>query len=88
MNQQQIASAFKVLGGRERIQIIQYLSSGKKCVCKILEHLKLPQNLVSYHLGVLRKANLITATKDGKWVHYSLNKKSLKELNVFLKEVL
>lgn len=84
MDQKQIASALKTLGGVERIRIIRYLSSGEKCVCKIFEHLKLPQNLVSYHLGVLRKANLITAIKDGKWIRYSLNKKSFKELTLFL----
>ena len=79
-----IAQAFKVLGGSERIKIIQYLSSGEKCVCGIFKHLKLPQNLTSYHLGELRKNNLIIARKEGKWVHYSLNEKSFGELRNFL----
>lgn len=88
MNHKKIAQAFKVLGGSERIKIISYLSTGEKCVCGIFKHLKLSQNLVSYHLGELRKNNLITARKDGKWVHYSLNEKSFKELKTFLCEVL
>ncbi|MFA5831279.1 MAG: metalloregulator ArsR/SmtB family transcription factor [Candidatus Paceibacterota bacterium] len=84
MNHKNIAQAFKVLGGSERIKIIRYLSSGEKCVCGIFKHLKLPQNLVSYHLGELRKNNLIIARKEGKWVHYSLNGKSFGELRNFL----
>ncbi len=87
MNNKTIAQAFKVLGGKERIQIIQYLSTGEKCVCGILKHLKLPQNLVSYHLGALRKNNLIMTRKEGKWVHYSLNKKSFSGLQEFLEKL-
>ncbi|MCX6736442.1 MAG: metalloregulator ArsR/SmtB family transcription factor [Candidatus Parcubacteria bacterium] len=87
MNHKKIAQTFKVLGGSERIKIIQYLSIGEKCVCEILENLKLPQNLVSYHLGTLRKSNLIIAHREGKWIHYSLNKKSFAELRGFLRKL-
>lgn len=88
MNHKNIAEAFKVLGGSERIKIIRYLATGEKCVCDIYKHLKLPQNLVSYHLAALRKNDLIIARKEGKWIHYSLNKEGLKELKTFLCEVL
>ncbi|MCK9352340.1 MAG: metalloregulator ArsR/SmtB family transcription factor [Candidatus Paceibacterota bacterium] len=88
MNYKKIANAFKVLGGSERIKIIRYLSTGEKCVCGIFKHLKLPQNLVSYHLGALRKKDLIIARKEGKWVYYSLNENGIEELKTFLCEVL
>ncbi|TRZ53243.1 ArsR family transcriptional regulator [bacterium] len=87
MNHKNIAQTFKVLGGRERMKIIQYLSTGEKCVCGILEHLNLPQNLVSYHLGALRKNDLIIARREGKWIHYSLNKKSFGKLQDFLRKL-
>jgi len=86
MNHKNMAQAFKVLGGSERIKIIRYLSTGEKCVCGIFKHLKLSQNLVSYHLSELRKNNLIIARKEGKWVYYSLNKKSFAELREFLEK--
>jgi ArsR family transcriptional regulator len=86
MNHKNIAQAFKVLGGSERIKIIQYLSTGEKCVCGIFKHLKLPQNLVSYHLSELRKNNLVVARKEGKWIHYSLNKESFGKLLDFLEK--
>lgn len=87
MKYEKIAGSLKVLGGIERIQIILYLSSGEKCVCSIFKHLKLPQNLVSYHLGILRKNGLIIGRKSGKWVHYSLDKKGIEELRAFLREI-
>lgn len=68
-----LSRLFKVLGGDVRLDLLRYLLTGEKCVCKIFAHLQLPQNLVSHHLGVLRKNQFISARKDGKWVHYSLN---------------
>ena len=87
MEQKQIANILKNLGGRERLKIVLFLSSGAKCVCKICEHLKIPQNLASYHLSALRKASLVTSGKEGKWVYYSLNKKSFEQLQAFLKKI-
>lgn len=88
MKIKQIAELLKVLGGDVRLDIVSYLASGEKCVCRIFKYLKLPQNLVSHHLSVMRKNNLILAHKDGKWVHYSLNNEKIEELNSFLVEVL
>jgi len=88
MEQKQIANIFKSLGGEERLKLVLFLSSGEKCVCKIFEHLKIPQNLASYHLSALRKASLVTSRKEGTWVYYSLNKKSFKELQTFLKKII
>jgi ArsR family transcriptional regulator len=88
MNQKNIAEAFKVLGGSERIKIIRLLSSGEKCVCVIFKQVKLSQNLVSYHLSALRKNHLILARREGKRVYYSLNKKSFGELYEFLENII
>lgn len=88
MDNKQIAKLLKILGGGVRLNIVLYLSSGEKCVCNIFEHLKLSQNLVSHHLSVMRKNNLITARKDGKWVHYALNDSNLEKLYSFLRKIL
>ena len=83
-----ISEKFKVLGNETRLEIFKFLATGEKCVCNIFEHLKLAQNLVSHHLGVLRKSEIITSRKDGKWVHYSINTKEVKNLNEVLNKVL
>jgi ArsR family transcriptional regulator, arsenate/arsenite/antimonite-responsive transcriptional repressor len=63
-----------------RLRIFGYLSSGERCVCDVEQYMQLPQNLVSHHLGVLRDAGFIRARRDGRWVHYSVNKQILGEV--------
>jgi len=77
----------KTLGDNTRLDIILLLATGEKCVCEIFEKLKLPQNLVSHHLGILRQSNLIINRKEGKWVHYSLNRKNIEELQKVLVKI-
>lgn len=77
----------KILGVDVRLDIILLLASGEKCVCEIFKSLKLPQNLVSHHLGILRQSNLIINRKEGKWVHYSLNRKSMEEAQKLLTKI-
>lgn len=78
-----VLSLFKALGNQVRLDILRFLISGEKCVCKIFEHLNLSQNLVSHHLGILRENELIQSRKDGKWVHYSLNTAHFESLKDF-----
>lgn len=82
-----LLQSLKTLGGNTRLDIILLLATGEKCVCEIFEKLKLPQNLVSHHLGILRQNNLIINRKEGKWVHYSLNKESMEELQRALMKI-
>ena len=79
-----LLSSFKALGNPVRLDIIHFLGSGEKCVCKIFTHLNLPQNLVSHHLGILRESGLIKSRKEGKWVHCSLDLECLSNLKSFL----
>lgn len=68
---------FHVLGNATRMRIILDLATGEKCVCNIFKRLKLPQNLVSHHLGILRRKGVIRSRRAGKWVYYTLNEKQL-----------
>lgn len=84
---QQFARLLKALGGDIRLNIISYLASGEKCVCHIYEYFKLPQNLVSHHLGILRESGLIKGRNDGKWVYYSLNEQNIEKVTHFLQKI-
>lgn len=77
-----------VLSDKNRLSIVLFLAKGEQCVCEIFEYLKLPQNLTSHHLGVLRKKGLIAGRKDGRWVRYSLNKEKIKELGGFFDKII
>lgn len=74
----------KAIAEENRFQIVKLLSEKSLCVCEIEEELMLSQNLVSHHLSVLKKAELIDACRCGKNNYYTLNKKSLKNLNKIL----
>jgi DNA-binding transcriptional ArsR family regulator len=69
-----LADFLRILSDGNRIRILCLLKSGEKCVCEVWKHLKLQQNLVSHHLKILKKLNLITSRKEGLKVIYSLNR--------------
>jgi ArsR family transcriptional regulator len=79
---------FKTLADEARFDIVVLLASGPKCVCEIFEKLKLKQSIVSHHLGVLWKNGLVEISRDGKWVYYSLNRKSLCRLQKFIGKII
>jgi ArsR family transcriptional regulator len=64
----------KALADATRLRILHLLHAGEVCVCEIHESLKLPQSKVSRHLAYLRATEMVTARKDGLWVHYSLSR--------------
>lgn len=74
------ADILKALADERRLQIIDLLSCGKMCVCKLTENLDISQPNISHHLKVLKNADLIVGTKRGKWIDYELNQEKLKEL--------
>ncbi|MDD4477106.1 MAG: metalloregulator ArsR/SmtB family transcription factor [Patescibacteria group bacterium] len=69
---------------KNRFEILRFLKNDEKCVCEIWKHLKIPQNLASHHLKILKNLGLITAKKQGLWIICKLNKKNLKQNIKFL----
>ena len=70
---EQLASLFRLLADRTRLNLLMLLADGEKNVTSLCEVLKLPQPTVSHHLGLLRMSNLISNRRDGKQVFYDLN---------------
>ncbi len=81
---EKMPQTLKVLGSSIRLDILEYLRGGESCVCDIYDHLRIPQNLASHHLALLKKHDLIKAGKDGKWVYYSLNPSRFREIEGFI----
>jgi ArsR family transcriptional regulator len=73
-------SLFHALSDETRLEIMERLKEGEQCVCDLTEALKTGQSRLSFHLKVLKDAGLITDRPEGRWVHYSLNTDTLKEL--------
>ncbi len=82
-NLEKAAQFLKIISEENRLKILYLLKNGQKCVCEIWQALKLPQNLVSHHLGVLREFDLISSRKEGVKIFYTINKKTInKYLNL------
>lgn len=77
----------KAIAEENRFQIIKLLSEKPMCVCEIEAELKIPQNLVSHHLSVLKKTGLVEDCRCGKNNYYSLNKQSMGELKKIITEL-
>lgn len=63
---------FKALSNPVRLEIIDLLLDGEKCVCEIVEQLKYEQSHISKSLIKLKSAGLIQDRKEGLNVYYSL----------------
>jgi ArsR family transcriptional regulator len=55
-----------------RWRILAGLSDRPRCVCAIQDDVDVSASLLSYHLKALREAGLVTATRRGKWIDYTL----------------
>ena len=84
-----ITHFLKLIAEENRLKILCILNKEKEvCVCSILEELNLPQNLVSHHLKVLKDFDLISSRKEGRWIHYSINRKEINKYNKLLDKIL
>jgi ArsR family transcriptional regulator, arsenate/arsenite/antimonite-responsive transcriptional repressor len=55
-----------------RLELLEYLSSGERCVCEILPAFQRSQSTISKHLNILYEANILDRKVDGKRTVYSI----------------
>lgn len=84
MNTIDVALICKALGDSNRLQIVQILSDGEKCGCKLLEKFEISQPTLSHHMKILCECGLVETRKEGKWSHYSLNCDTLRAFKKFI----
>ena len=63
---------FRSLADRTRLRLIHLMSEQEICVCYFIEVIGAPQPKISRHLAYLRRAGLVAARREGKWMHYRL----------------
>ena len=61
---------FRALADRTRLRLLNLIGRDEVCVCYFVEVLKTPQPKISRHLAYLRRAGIVDARRDGKWMHY------------------
>ena len=64
-----------------RWTVLNHLAErGTSCVCVLQERVPVAANLLSYHLKVLRDAGLVTTSRRGRWIDYSLTEDASRRL--------
>ena len=63
---------FNALADQTRLRLLNLLAGDEICVCFFVEALRLSQPKISRHLAYLRRAGIVAARRDGKWIHYRL----------------
>jgi len=74
------AMYLKALSDETRLKIFDMLSNGELCACDILEEFNITQPTLSYHMKILSESGLVDSRRDGVWMKYSINRKSLEAL--------
>ena len=66
------AKIFNALADPDRLEILEFIRGGEKCVCEIIPHIGLIQPVVSRHLKILKDSGLVRDRKDGTKRLYSI----------------
>ena len=77
---EQVAERFRALSDPSRLRILLLLKEGERNVTGLTEALDLRQASVSKHLGILRRAGLVTSRRDGPQVLYRVADDSIYEM--------
>ena len=81
------AEAFKALSDPFRREILQLLKNGRMSAGEIGSHFDITGATISYHLSVLKKADLVTEMKEKNFVYYELNTSVVEEIMLWLSEL-
>lgn len=81
------AETFKALSDPVRREILQLLKNGKLSAGEIGSHFEMTGATISYHLNVLKKADLVWETKVKNYVYYELNTTVVEEVLLWLSEL-
>lgn len=75
---------FHALSDETRLEIIELLRRGERCVCELTDTLDAAQSRLSFHLRVLKDAGIVRDRKDGRWVYYELDREAFEEVETLV----
>ncbi len=78
---------FKALSDPIRRDILVMLKEGRMSAGQIAGHFDMTQATISYHLSILKKADLIWETKEKNFIYYHLNTSVVEEIMLWLSEL-
>jgi ArsR family transcriptional regulator, arsenate/arsenite/antimonite-responsive transcriptional repressor len=71
-NSLDLSPLFAALADRTRLRLLNLMNGREVCACYFVEILKQSQPKISRHLAYLRNAGIVSARREGKWMHYSI----------------
>ena len=81
------ADTFKALSDPVRRDILQMLKQGRLSAGEISGHFAMTNATISYHLSILKKADLVFETREGTYIYYELNASVLEEIMLWLSDL-
>ena len=82
-----LQATLKALSDPIRREILNLLKTGKLSAGEITEHFDVTAASISRHLSVLKEANLIRDTRQGKFIYYDINTSVLEETLLWIKDL-
>ncbi len=67
-----LAGLFAALADPTRLRLLNLMAGREVCVCYFVEILGQSQPKISRHLAYLRRAGIVAARREGKWMHYRI----------------
>jgi ArsR family transcriptional regulator len=67
-----LVKLFAALADPTRLRLLNLMNGREVCVCYFVEILKQGQPKISRHLAYLRRAGIVEARREGKWMHYRI----------------
>lgn len=81
------ATTFKALSDPIRRKILMLLKDGKLSAGEIAQHFEMTNATISYHLSILKKADLVFESKYKNYIYYELNTSVIEEIMMWLNEL-
>ena len=72
MKNYDLALLFAAFADRTRLRLLNLMDGREVCVCYFVEILAQSQPKISRHLAYLRRAGIVAARREGKWMHYRI----------------
>ena len=82
-----LQETLKALSDPIRREILNLLKGGRLSAGEICEHFPVTAASISRHLSVLKEADLIRDTREGKFIYYELNASVLEEIMLWVTDL-
>ena len=79
---------FSALADRTRLRLLNLMRDKEVCVCFFAETLNTNNPKISRHLAYLKRAGLVSARREGKWMHYRLTEPADPQINGIFQDLL